>query len=247
MFKIRAVFFDAMNTLFRPRVMIGDIYLESAKRFGVISADSRLINPYILNASFLDSMAKIRDEYPNFGYKSIGSKAFWTKVVENSFHTVLGRPLRSPEVVEDLYEAFSTREPYELFRNAEEILKFLKERQKVVVCAISNADERLPLVLQDFGLLRYFDKVYFSTGVGVEKPDPKIYRIPLKDFNLKPEECVFVGDNVFNDYLGPKSLGMRAKFFVPMLPGKIPTERNPKVAAEDFIYDLVELKDLFKK
>lgn len=247
MLKIRAVLFDAMNTLFRPTVMIGDIYLESAKRFGVLGADSSLINSHMLHASFLDSMAKVRDEYPNFGYKTIGSKAFWTKVVENSFLMSLGRPLNAPEVIEDLYEAFSTREPYEMFRNAEEILKFLKEKQKVTVCAVSNADERLPMVLKDLGLLRYFDKVYYSLEVGVEKPDPKIYRIPLKDFKLKPEECVFVGDNLQNDYLAPKALGMRAKLFAPVLPGRIPCERNPKVAAEDFLFDLDELKDLFKK
>lgn len=51
----------------------------------------------------------------------------------------------------------------------------------------------------------------FSGLEGVEKPDPKIYKIALERAgNIAPEEVLHIGDSMRKDYLPAKSVGMHA-------------------------------------
>ena len=60
--------------------------------------------------------------------------------------------------------------------------------------------------LERAGLLEYFDTVY--GGDIVTKPHKEAYWIAAAAH--KPEDCVFIGDNVDNDYIGPKACGMNS-------------------------------------
>ncbi len=44
---------------------------------------------------------------------------------------------------------------------------------------------------------------------GSLKPDPLPYRMALSKLGLRPEECIFVGDNTNRDILGAGNLGMK--------------------------------------
>lgn len=50
-------------------------------------------------------------------------------------------------------------------------------------------------------LLSEFDKIYISDEFNppMRKPDLKIFETVLKDFNIKPEEMIYVGDSVEKD------------------------------------------------
>lgn len=51
----------------------------------------------------------------------------------------------------------------------------------------------------------------FSGLEGVEKPNPKIYKIALERAgNLPPEEVLHIGDSMRKDYIPAKSVGMQA-------------------------------------
>lgn len=41
----------------------------------------------------------------------------------------------------------------------------------------------------------YFEKVYYSSRVGMRKPDKEIFELLLKENKLKPEETVFIDDS----------------------------------------------------
>jgi len=64
---------------------------------------------------------------------------------------------------------------------------------------ISNADGRVEQQLRDLGMGSYFDRIYDSAVVGVQKPEPGIYELALKDLGLRPEEALFVGDMFYVD------------------------------------------------
>ena len=51
----------------------------------------------------------------------------------------------------------------------------------------------------------------FSGIVGVEKPDPMIYKIALEMAgNVAPEEALHIGDSFRKDYVPARSIGMHA-------------------------------------
>ena len=56
------------------------------------------------------------------------------------------------------------------------------------------------------------NRVDFQLGsllqVGVEKPDPRIFRQALELSGDSPEECLYVGDNYYDDGVGAAQVGM---------------------------------------
>ncbi len=80
---------------------------------------------------------------------------------------------------------------------------------------VSNSDGRVEEALRAADLLRYFDVVIDSALVGVEKPDPAIFRAALDVLNVAPEEAMFVGDLYEVDVLGARAAGMSGVLLCP--------------------------------
>ena len=48
--------------------------------------------------------------------------------------------------------------------------------------------------LKDNNLYDYFDKIYISSVYGVEKKDKVFFDYPIKDYNIKKGEALFIDD-----------------------------------------------------
>ena len=59
----------------------------------------------------------------------------------------------------------------------------------------------------------YINMLLTSEEVGAEKPHPNIYNRACEKMGLLPEECIFVGDSLKKDVLGPISAGMQGIWF----------------------------------
>jgi len=81
---------------------------------------------------------------------------------------------------------------------------------------ISNADGRVEQELHDLGMRGYFERVYDSEVVGVQKPEPGIYELALNDLGLRPEEAVFIGDMFYIDIWGANRVGMPGLHLDPL-------------------------------
>ncbi|MDE2889381.1 MAG: HAD family hydrolase [Gemmatimonadota bacterium] len=71
-------------------------------------------------------------------------------------------------------------------------------------------------LLADHGLLCNFDFVVNSAEVGIRKPGAGIYREAFRRAGLTDDlagDVLFIGDNLRNDVLGPRSMGMNAIYF----------------------------------
>jgi putative hydrolase of the HAD superfamily len=66
------------------------------------------------------------------------------------------------------------------------------------------------------GLREHFDFVIDSTLVGMEKPDPRIFRMGLERLGVAPEEAVYVGDIYEIDVVGARAAGMAAVLVDPL-------------------------------
>lgn len=81
---------------------------------------------------------------------------------------------------------------------------------------ISNADGRVEALLETVGLRPYFDFVIDSAVVGMEKPDPAIFRMGCERLGVEPGEAAYVGDIYEVDVVGARAVGMRAFLVDPL-------------------------------
>ncbi|MFQ5858705.1 MAG: HAD family hydrolase [Anaerolineae bacterium] len=81
---------------------------------------------------------------------------------------------------------------------------------------VSNADGRVEQELLNLGMQCYFERVYDSDVVGVEKPEPGIYELALNDLGLQPEEALFVGDMFYSDIWGANRVGIPGLHLDPL-------------------------------
>lgn len=96
-------------------------------------------------------------------------------------------------------------------------------------------------------LEKYFDIISSSEEEGIEKPDPAIFDSILKSLNMKPGDCVYIGDDPLRDIECAKKKGMSAILY------KRPKEESAqwrdykiraKIAADAEINFLAELKNI---
>jgi putative hydrolase of the HAD superfamily len=80
---------------------------------------------------------------------------------------------------------------------------------------VSNSDGRVEEALIAAGLRDCFDVVLDSALVGVEKPDPAIFRAALDALGVAPGEALYVGDLYDVDVVGARAAGMEAVLLLP--------------------------------
>lgn len=73
---------------------------------------------------------------------------------------------------------------------------------------VSNAEGQVARDLDRAGFAGMFETVVDSHVVGVEKPDPAIFRIALERMGLSAEEVVFLGDLPSVDVAGARAAGV---------------------------------------
>jgi HAD superfamily hydrolase (TIGR01509 family) len=80
---------------------------------------------------------------------------------------------------------------------------------------VSNSDGRVEEALTAAGIRDQFELVLDSAVLGVEKPDPAIFRAALTALGVAPEEALYVGDLYEVDVAGARAAGIEAILLVP--------------------------------
>jgi putative hydrolase of the HAD superfamily len=83
------------------------------------------------------------------------------------------------------------------------------------LAVVSNSDGRVEEALEAAGIRDRFDVILDSALVGVEKPDPAIFRAALTALAVAPHEALFVGDLYDVDVVGARAAGIEAVLLVP--------------------------------
>ncbi len=92
-----------------------------------------------------------------------------------------------------------------------ETLENLKKKYHLAI--VSNHHVWLEDRLRELQLYEYFESVVISEAVGIEKPDVRIMEIALKELDLSPECCLYVGDHPL-DVLCSKKSGMDCAWII---------------------------------
>lgn len=119
------------------------------------------------------------------------------------------------------------------------LLDELKSRYPMVL--VSNFYGNVQSVLNDFGLLNYFNDIIESAVVGVRKPDPAIFGLGVQSLDVPPSSVVIIGDSYTKDIVPARSLGC----YTIWLRGMGWEEDIEGSTADLVIEDFMELKSAF--
>ncbi|MBI4517913.1 MAG: HAD-IA family hydrolase [Deltaproteobacteria bacterium] len=100
------------------------------------------------------------------------------------------------------------------------------------LAVISNSDGRIEADLERYGLRAHFAAVIDSHVVGLEKPDPAIFKLALERIGVRAEAALYVGDVYGIDIAGARRAGLRAVLMDPLdrYPGRLDCPRICRLA-----------------
>ena len=117
----------------------------------------------------------------------------------------------SAELHKTLHSKWNDSIGVTLYPEAKDVLKELQQRGLKLGLISNGYEEDIHFFLERAGI----KKTTFDTIVGVDtvqcnKPHPDIFKYALRKLKVRPEEAMFVGDELEADYKGAKKAGMHA-------------------------------------
>lgn len=201
---IRAILFDAGGTL---------IHLDSSRIRDLLSVELN-IEISLDRFSRAQSLAMARVA------ELVAAGAGSTEQLKREFYTTLlpETGVSKGKLSAAVECAFKLAREEMLWRKSEEatapVLGELKKRG-YILGVVSNSDGRIESAFQLAGLTSYFDFFIDSFLVGVEKPDPRIFRMAIERAGVDPSEAAYVGDLYPVDVLGARSAGLLPILYDP--------------------------------
>lgn len=204
----KAIFFDLDGTL-RHTVPLGsDIFTEKAIELGLPISDEKQRETgrwehyyWAQSSELMRDTAKFKDDQ--------NDHAFWNNYAQLRLEK-LGA---TPEQIETFYPLINKHMmneydpknwvPPELF----EVLPALRIAG-YTLAVLSNRRSPFMETMVELSLDQYFDQIMAAGDIGSWKPDPKVFDQLLAEFNLAPEETIYIGDNYYADVVGARNAGL---------------------------------------
>jgi len=199
---LKAIFFDAVGTLFYLNGTVGDHYALGGSEVG-LDLDARE-----LERAFHAAWKKMPQRAAIDAPRENDDKGWWRELVDLVLDQVAPSlsEFDRDNFFEVAYEHFAEAGVWQLYPEVPGVLEQLQPRLQLAV--ISNFDGRLRLILEHLGISKFFRHLFVSSEIGADKPDPDIYRRALKFIDLKPNEVLHVGDDPERDWETASSAGL---------------------------------------
>ena len=198
----KAIFFDAVGTLFYLTKRVGDHYAIVGEEIGLkLNADK-------LDRAFVSAWNQMPKRPPIDGPRENDDKDWWRTLVD----LVLDQTAPSlnemdrDNFFEIAYEHFAEAGVWELYPEVIDVLEKLAPQFQLAV--VSNFDGRLRFILEHLGISKFFRHVFISSELGADKPDPEIFRRALELIRFEPNEVLHVGDDPERDWKAAAAAGL---------------------------------------
>ncbi len=199
----KAIFFDAAGTLIRLTKSVGEHYALVAERQGLHFAATELDRAFGQVWREMPLRPATGQPRPD------DDKGWWrelvARVVARSSTPVA--PLDFDSFFEAAYGHFAEAGVWKLFPDVAEVLAALAPRYELSV--VSNFDGRLRVIFEHLSITKCFRMVFLSSELGVDKPDPQIYRRALEITGWAPGEVLHVGDDPVRDWAAAEAAGLQ--------------------------------------
>jgi len=121
-------------------------------------------------------------------------KNFWEITEDSLDHTMetfkIKKEMRNELL--NLYKKLS------LYTEVTECLKGLKDK-KIKIAILSNGTpDLLKELVESNNVKNYFDDIFSIETVGIYKPNSRVYEMPIKKYDCKPENICFLSSNTWD-------------------------------------------------
>ncbi|MGD8545044.1 MAG: HAD family hydrolase [Candidatus Bathyarchaeota archaeon] len=201
---IKAILFDLGGTLINFDVVHpGEIF----QRFLISLGISRSLDE--TKMAFLNAEKEAKDIKLLSSFGKMDREEYWNqwdalvlKHLGIEEHMELGR------IIQSKWFDFVN---FILYPEVKDVLMKLKQKGLKLGLISTGYEEGIHFILRKVNL----EKATFDVIVGVDtiekvKPDPDIFRYAINKLNVRPEEAIFIGDNVESDYKGAEKAGLHA-------------------------------------
>jgi len=175
---ITACVFDAYGTLF-------DVNSAAAK------CKEKLGNRW---ESFANAWRTTQLEYTWLRSLMKKHKNFWEITEDSLDHTMETFKIKKG-MRNELLNLYKELSPYPEVKECLNILK----RKKIKIALLSNGTpDLLKSLVENNNIQNCFDDIMSIESVGIYKPDAKVYEIPIKKYDCKPENICFLSSNTWD-------------------------------------------------
>ena len=176
--KPKAIVFDAYGTLF-------DVNSAAEK------CKNKLGNKW---ESFANYWRTTQLEYTWLRSLMKKHKNFW-QITEDSLDKSMKVFNIDNNLKNELLNLYKILSPYP---EVKKVLKSLKERKFKLAILSNGTPELLNDLVKNNDLNNLFDDLFSIEEVKIYKPDSKVYDLPIKKYNIKPNEIVFLSSNTWD-------------------------------------------------
>ena len=186
---VKAIVFDAYGTLFdvnsaaeKCKGKIGDKWEDFANFWRTTQ----------LEYTWLRSLMKRHKDFSQVTEDSL-DKSMKTFKIDRSMK-------------DELLNLYKVLSPYP---EVKEVLKKLKEKEYRLAILSNGTPALLNKLVKSNNLENIFDDLFSVEEVGIYKPDPKVYDMPIKQYQINPDEVAFLSANTW-DLSGGGNYGYNA-------------------------------------
>ena len=186
---IKAIVFDAYGTLF-------DVNSAAEKCKGKIGDKWE---------GFANFWRSTQLEYTWLRSLMKRHKDFW-QVTEDSLDKSMKTFKIDGSMKDELLNLYKVLSPYP---EVKEVLKKLKKKKYRLAILSNGTPALLNKLVKSNNLENIFDDLFSVEEVGIYKPDPKVYDMPIKKYQINPDEVAFLSANTW-DISGGVNYGYNA-------------------------------------
>ena len=175
---IKAIIFDAYGTLFdvnsaakKCKNDIGDKWEEFANYWRTTQ----------LEYTWLRSLMNKHKDFWKITEDSLSKSMKIYNINDNMRNDLL-----------NLYKILST------YKEVPETLKILKKKKFKLAILSNGTPKLLTHLVKSNNLENLFDDIFSIEDVGIYKPSPKVYELPLKKYKIKKNEVLFLSANTWD-------------------------------------------------
>ena len=194
---IKVVAFDAVGTLIYAEPSVTATYCRVLNELSGSPVDESFVRK-VLGIRLAE-----RSSHENLRTNEDSERQYWYDLIAE----LVPDANRVDACFDSLYRHFGIASNWRCYHDVAGTLNALKSAGLQLVLA-SNFDERLNAVCTGLEELQGISSVIISSEVGWRKPAPTFFDIVCQQTNCRPEEILFVGDDLINDIHGAKQAGM---------------------------------------
>jgi putative hydrolase of the HAD superfamily len=205
---VKDVFFDLDRTLW-------DFETNSLLALSQLFTEFGLNQKIEQSSQFIEDYKRINEYHWDLYRKGLTTKEKLR--IDRFYEALLLHGVDDVKLAADYCEAYIQRCPEltHTFPGTHDTLEELRKmgyQMHIITNGFSEVQYRK---MENCGILSYFDVIVCSDQVGVNKPEPEIFRIAIQQAKAQAAQSVMIGDHPEIDVLGANAAGMRGILFDP--------------------------------